>query len=121
MAFKMLTLTLPCSLTEAELAERGQALAKLVPEIEEKEEEKKASAKVFKDQIDAMTEKSLKLSNAISTRSEERPVECHKQYDLRKATWKIVRLDTGEMVESGKMTDEERTMGKSLFDNSGEE
>ncbi len=121
MAFKMLTLTLPCVLTEQELADRGQSLAKITQEIETKEEEKKASAKIFKDELDAMVGTSLTLSRAISTKTEDRPVECRKEYNVRKGTWKIIREDTAEVTEAGTMTDEERTMGKTLFDNSGEE
>ncbi len=117
MSFKILTLPLPCILTEDELRERGDSLATLTAEIDVKEDEKKASAKAFKDELDGMNERALILSKAITTKTEERPIECRKEYNLKKGVWKIVRMDTAEVVEAGTMTEEERHMGKSIFDN----
>ena len=100
--------TLECTLTAAELEQRGAALARTNMDWHQAQEEKKASTKTANDAIKAHEVEMMRLSRAVKTRKEEREVECEWQGFISTETMRQIRLDTGEEVGSRPMTKEEK-------------
>jgi len=98
---------LKCILTEREMRESGIALARANSAIVELENKKKK----FNDQIKAETsvvEADIsKLSMVLQNGYEYRDVECEvdRDYEVKKIF--TTRLDTGEIIKSRDMTQEE--------------
>lgn len=102
----MIIKKLKVKLTEAELAERGARLAHEVSEIRKLEDRKRESAAEFKTAIDALTQSSRTLAGIVERGEETRDVECY--LAIRGDEAFIMRLDTGDVVDRRKATEEER-------------
>lgn len=89
--------SLPCPLTDAEVAYRADKLANLVREMHAMEAEKRAEAQRFKTAIEEHDAAIEALATQVRTRTEYRTVECQEQ--LRGSLVDTVRCDTGEIVE----------------------
>lgn len=104
------TRKLRCHLSEDEVANRADQLAAAVLELElEKENQAEAKA-AMRDKLKAMQKAREALARAVSERAEERDVEVDKVYRHARLQVDYVRVDTGAVVETRAMTDDERQM-----------
>ena len=99
---------LRCKLTDEELLERGQALARALEQRQKREADGKAFAANVKSDIEQYKKEGLRLTSHIAEKSEWRKVECDEVHDFEAGTVSVVRLDTGEVVSERRMWDEER-------------
>lgn len=83
------TRELVCKLSDAELRERGDAMA----EAELHCDRLKAERKRLNAAIREQTDRRAALAGVIDARSETREVVCEWQPDYRRKRWQLVRLD----------------------------
>jgi uncharacterized protein (UPF0335 family) len=102
------TKTLKVSLTEAEILEFADQLARAVDNVTRLEEEKKTLVDSYKAKITEAEAATQKLTNLVRNKYDFRPVDCEQTMDNNEGTSKTVRLDTGETIEDRKLTYEER-------------
>lgn len=110
------TKNLECDLTEDELREFGLKMAVNLGEIAKAETQKKDSANVFKAQIDELSSDQRHLSRCIVSKTESRDVDCKIVYRFKDVEKDIVRLDTGELVETKPITASEQQENIDLKD-----
>jgi len=108
------TQRLKCLLTDAELLEKGEELARTLDEVVSLEDEKKAITEQFKSKITELESRSSVLRSPVRNKYDFRPVDCIQTMDNNEGTSKTVRLDTGDIVEERKLTYDERQ--GNLFD-----
>lgn len=101
------TRNLYVTLTEAELRGYSDELARVTTQYFETEAEKKSVMASFKDKLDKMDLDTRVLSRVISTRREMRPVECEWTRDYEAQMTFLYRLDTGEMIDKRRLTEDE--------------
>jgi hypothetical protein len=106
----MIRKALPVDLTEPELRAYGDEMARIWRALEETEERKKAAAAEFSAEIRGLRSEIQLLSRKISSRSEDRGVDCVERPDFARDVVDIVRLDTGEAVGSRPMTAADRQL-----------
>lgn len=95
--------------TEAEQKELAKKLAYATRELMETEEAKKAVTSNFKSKIEAAKEQISKLSNNINNGYEYRNIDCEVVLNSPEpGTKSIVRKDTGEIVKTLEMDQEEK-------------
>ena len=104
----METMTLPCQLTSTELDERRDKLVALVAKADALEDEKKMQATAIKGKIETVESEMRDLAYEIRTRKQQRPVEIKRDKDLIRGVEEIIRLDTGEVVETRHLSPHER-------------
>ena len=102
------TKRLPVQLTPEERQERGDALANSVQQTAALGEEKKAQDAEINGKIKLSKEVTRKLSQIITTGTEDRDVECDVVKDFKAGTVTTFRSDTGEQVDQRTLTAEER-------------
>jgi hypothetical protein len=109
---------LPCQLTQEEIDTRGRLLARKVADLVELEDEKRAKVKEFTDQIKGIDEEIGKLSEAVNTGKERRPIPVSDKHDNRRFCVDTIRHDDLSVVESRAMTSEEveKARNPTLFD-----
>ena len=90
------TRTLFCRLTTEEQAERGTALERLLQEEDKLTAEKQALSL----EIKRVMAEVMKVRHVVGSGAEQRPVLCELDYDLDRHNVVIIRLDTGEEIES---------------------
>jgi len=99
---------LMCRLTEAELEEEGRKLTDLLQEKMELEVEKSSRNKYYTERIKGVDGRIEKQIPVVRDREIERDVECLVEYNMpEKGLKRITRLDTGEIVETREMTENE--------------
>lgn len=99
---------LPCDLTSYELRERATKMANVVNEIEQLELKKKVATDTAKREIDALVVSVSQLARQVRTGKEDREVEVEEVHDEIRFAVETFRTDTGEVVRSRPMTDEEK-------------
>lgn len=99
---------LPCDLTSFELRERATKMANVVNEIEQLELKKKVATDTAKREIDALVVSVSQLARQVRTGKEDREVEVEEVHDEIRFAVETFRTDTGEVVRSRPMTDEEK-------------
>jgi len=106
--------TLKVIFTPEENQAHAQGLARIYPEVERLESERKSMAGDFKSRIDGKRAEASRLSGWVANGYgfREVPVEVRKNYDRGQV--EKFRLDTGEVYESRAMTATELQAG--LFD-----
>lgn len=92
------------ALTEDELLDRDQRLAKACAEKESAERDKAAYNSQIKSRIDRAQADVTKFQSAISNGFEFRSMKCREFMNYEERTVHVVRPDTGEIVESREMT-----------------
>lgn len=104
---------LTCALTREEVEERAQEAAALVERRDQKEADFKEQAKRWKNEISALDVEHRIVSSEVRSRTTVRNVECERVFDYTAGLVIETRTDTGEVINSRKMTDSERqtTMG----------
>jgi hypothetical protein len=95
-------------LTEDEARERGRELAKVTQAYDEKDAEKKESAKKFKDELEDLDKERCRLQRVLLSGTEDRPVECTWSVDHARGVMRLIRDDNDLCIESRPMTDDER-------------
>ena len=105
------TRSLAVPLTDAEVADRvreakltGDAIAELTAKIGRLAEDTKAA----KADVDLKQREVKRLVRIADAREEDRDVKCRWSYDLVTNRAELVRLDSGEIVETRALTGEER-------------
>lgn len=99
----------PVKLTKEEIAEHGDALAKANIDLEQVEKELANVKKQYAAKTTALESAVSSHSMFITTKKEWRDVECQWQFDFKNGAKDLVRLDTGEILESQiKVTDNDR-------------
>jgi hypothetical protein len=104
----METRTLRCRLTERELLERGHRLASLHAEISSLEDARRSSASEYKSQIDLAEAQLSAIAREVRSGAQERQVEVRREKDFDRNVEEVIRLDTGEVVETRALTPQER-------------
>lgn len=99
---------LPVKLTDEERMQRADALANALSSINDAKVKKKRIVKDLDKEIGEVEQESVELRDAVATGREYREVIVHRVYDWEKATVTEHRTDTGEVLRSRGMTDEER-------------
>lgn len=99
---------LPVALTRDELFERGERLALQDQLLADAEAARKQSALEHKGKINDIKSERSRLALIVRERAESRPVPVTKVEHFARGVTDIVRTDTGEVVRSKAMTDDER-------------
>ena len=94
----METRILPVRLTDAELLERGQEVAKLLSEIALVEEEKKAANSGFKARVEELEGQCRDFDTQIRNEAEQREVSVSRSIDDVRGVEEVYRDDTGEVI-----------------------
>lgn len=106
MNYKNIKQTLICDLTDKERQDYGLPLATALGDREDIETEKKKHADHFKDRIAGLQAKADELSRKVRDGKEWRDVDCRVFYGQPDKQHKqTIRLDTGEVVKTDRMTD----------------
>jgi hypothetical protein len=92
--------TLDVPLTLEELATYSDELARKIGEIHQAEALKADMAREFKGRIDELELRVANLAKYVRSKAEPRQVDCEWSLDLKRATATLMRLDSGEIVES---------------------
>jgi hypothetical protein len=100
--------SLPCKLTPEEKMQRVEQFAIESERMAQVEIEHRRAKQEFKDKILEHGHAINGLSAAIRSGQELRPVDCEEVPDYQRGMWDLLRLDTGEFVESRGMSDAER-------------
>jgi len=104
MTIKYEARTLTCELTEDELLARGDEMAKTYIQVAALDlEKKRLTAK-----IKPLDERIQELVLIIDSKQEERRVECRWVYSYDIGIKALIRPDTGEEIETGRIKDHER-------------
>ncbi len=107
MAGKEIDRMLPVRLSRPELDERSRALASSVDKLADLERRKKVATAAFKLDLDEVLEQQRQLAQAVRDEAEDRLVKCKWVQVFEQRLVQLVRLDTGEIVESRAMSVEE--------------
>lgn len=107
---KRWTESLPVTLTNAELLERGESLALMDSTRAEKETERKRAADGFKHELEDIAAEQSRLAMIVRDKREARPVYVTEIRDFKKGSVDIVREDTAEAIRTRVMTEHERQM-----------
>ena len=100
-----------CELTFDEQIERGQALAKLCGRIGDEQTRQANEKKRMKETLDGLEADRRELTAVVRDKKEMRDVECVATMDPARGLVEVHRTDTGELIETRRMTDEERQRG----------
>ncbi len=95
-------------LTDEEIRDAGESLAKLTDDIDEKEAAKKAVTSQFKAELDGMTADARKQASLVRNKYEYRLVDCSEAFDYDHSEVSTYRDDTGELLRKRTMTTEEK-------------
>jgi hypothetical protein len=104
MTIKTETKKLTCVLSEHELLERGDELAKTYMKVAALDMEKKR----ITSRIKPLDERIEMLVTIIDTKEEERDVDCEWNYDFNLGLKRLRRGDTYEVIDSNEIKDWER-------------
>lgn len=99
---------LPMQLTPEERMQCADALANALQRTESAKEKKRRINKDLDREIAEVQQEAIELRNAVASGKEYREVIMHRVFDYSKATVTDSRTDTGEVLFTRAMTDEER-------------
>lgn len=111
--------SLPVKLTEDELRQYGQELARLISKKEEIEGEKKLANSGFKERVDEIEASMKRIGRAIAEGREWRMIECFEVMNGPERKVEVIRNDTQQIVSRRDPTQEE--LQKHFFRDDGEE
>lgn len=107
---------LSCHLTREEVEQRADESARLVERRDHFEAELKSAQKSGKAQLSEMDAELRRVSTEVRDKATVRLVDCDRVQDWDAGTVTEVRRDTGEVISSRKMTDEEKQRELDLGD-----
>ena len=99
---------LPVELSDDELKVKTAELTTALNKKKQIEGEKKASASMFKTQLEDIENDITSLTSTVHEKKERRPVKCHIRFNYERSLVETVRNDLGEIVETRSMTIAER-------------
>jgi hypothetical protein len=99
---------LPVKLTDVERMQCADALANALQSVTDAKNKKKSIVKNLDREIAEIEQEAVELRDAVATGREYREVIVHRVLDYEKAIVTETRTDTGEVLRSRAMTDEER-------------
>lgn len=105
---KRITRNLPCKLTDAELLSKADELSVVVQEInaeEDRQTDLKAQMKARLTELDA---RKTRLAITIGRKEEYRDTDVSVMADIQAGTVSVTRVDTGEIIETRPMTEDEK-------------
>jgi hypothetical protein len=102
------TESLPCPLSDKDLAKKADELAQTIAIIEGEEDQKADDACRHRDILKALRETERRLARVLRIRTEDRDVEVEEIADYEHGRFYTRRLDTGETIHARDMTDSER-------------
>lgn len=100
--------TLPVTLNEDELKQKGDVLATRIDERSKLDAARKASSEHFKEQLKEIDGDIESLARQLRERQERRVISCLWDRDDSRMSMLLVRQDTGEIVDTRPMRDDER-------------
>jgi len=95
--------------------------AQVIRQIDDVERVKKQAAAEAKESSDRLESELRRLSYIVEREEEDRTVECFWRFDFMKNEKNLIREDTGEVVETKAMTDEERQIALEIGDEKQQE
>lgn len=107
---KSIQRNLPVLLTTDEKVDYGLNLAELHQDYGSVEIKKKDAADRFKNELDELNARISYFSRVIRSGEEWRNVDCQWRYIFDTNTKELMRMDTGEIVETAAITAEERQL-----------
>jgi hypothetical protein len=113
------TKPMPVRLTDAEVLKYGRDAARAVADRTRIEAEFDSVKADYKSKIGEQTAIIGKLSPRIHSGIETRDVECEEVRNWTKGTVTVTRLDTGEVVESRPMREDEKQMEVTFEEDGG--
>lgn len=99
---------LACPLTDYEFTVRAKALAQTEEDLRIEEESQEAVKAGLKEALADIRKRRTMLAGIVSRGEEFRDVECEEVLDYTMGTVTRVRTDTGTLLVTRPMTDEER-------------
>lgn len=98
------------NLSDEEKVAYGKELGDVLHGIAVEDEKKTLAAELHKAAVKPLESRVTELGKCLRNGWEERFVECEVSLDFRTGSVSVIRLDTGEVIESRGMTAEERQM-----------
>jgi hypothetical protein len=105
---KRVTRNLPCKLSDTELLQKADELSVVVQEIsaeEDRQVDVKAQMKARLTELDA---RKTRLAITIGRKEEYRDTDVALMGDIQAGTVSAIRADTGEVIETRPMTEDEK-------------
>ena len=102
------TRRLACELAEHEVANRAIKMARLVEEIKKRRAKLKADVEEAREEIRLLQGDVERLAKEVRERAEERDVSVDVRHDDTRFSVETYRLDTGQVIDSRPMTEDER-------------
>src|SRR3972149_385804 len=99
---------LSCQLTREEVEERARESAQLLERRDQFEDELKSAQKSGKARLTEMEAELRRLATEVRDRAVLRLTQCERRLDYDAGTVSEVRGDTGEVIQTRKMTDDEK-------------
>lgn len=99
--------TLPVKLAPDEVAQRAEELARELHDQAVAEEAAAATKKKLAQDLEKRRERIARLGRIVHTRREDRQIDCHEEHSALDGTARTVRDDTGEVVDTRPLTQEE--------------
>lgn len=103
-----ITEELSCELNDVEWQNRARELADAHKEVAIQEQRKKDITKELGHDVSMAKTKESKLADTVATKRELRDVTVQVKYDYELGTVEKTRTDTGEIISTREMTDNER-------------
>jgi hypothetical protein len=108
MATESVDRMLPVKLLPAEIEAKGKALAHAYDSYQDVEARKKSANEGFKEELDAWRREMGVLTKQIETERESRVVHCRWVDDFDHNVRRLIRQDTGEVVDEQTIPTEDR-------------
>lgn len=105
---------LSCRLTNEELIARGQSLAEAIENISTEEAQQESLKREMKARLAGLEAQRSHLASVVSRRAEMREVSVEVALFEDAGVVHTIRMDTGEVVHSRPMTDDERQRSLAL-------
>jgi len=99
---------LSCQLTREEVEERARESAQLLERRDQFDDELKSAQKSGKARLTEMEAELRRLATEVRDRAVLRLTQCERRLDYDAGTVSEVRGDTGEFIQTRKMTEEEK-------------
>ncbi len=99
--------TLPVRLADDELLGYGDEAARLFAAAQHEEDALREHAKETRGFIEQKREHALELLRRVREKSEDREVECERTADFATRKLRVIRMDTGEVVQERALTFDE--------------
>lgn len=100
--------SLPCRLTDEERLDFADALAEADQAVENAENAKKAAMKNHNYEVQLAQTRRSKLASIVASKTEYREVTVEEKWDYQNDKFTRTRTDTGEVIVSRRLNDDER-------------